>query len=221
MSAPLPGRFLRAPLRAIPVLAAAGLLGGCAVLNPAGWFHRQEGGVIAQQKGPLPGENKPYPNLATVPPAPAAPDLKALRQITSGLISDRAHARLLAEQAPLPDPSQPSTAPALFGVGSLPPPVPPPAGGGVASVSMPAAAPATAGPKPAPAATPVPAAAPAAAPPPATRPPTPPRKAPVAPVQSAALPPPSVPAGPPAPPSLAPAASQAMAAPAAAKPPAA
>ncbi len=157
-------------------LALVGLLGGCAVLDPAGWFHRQEGGVIAQQKGPLPGQGQPYPNLATVPPPPAAPDLAALQQISNGLVADRAHARLLAEAAPLPDPSRPSTAPALFGVGSLPPPAPPPAGG-MASASM--------------AAVTAPPASPPAAPPPAAspRPAAPPAKAPVTPVQSAALPP--------------------------------
>ena len=158
-------------------LALAGLLGGCAVLDPAGWFHSQEGGVIAQQKGPLPGEGQPYPNLATVPPPPAPPNLAAMQQISNGLVADRAHARLLAEAAPLPDPSRPSTAPALFGVGSLPPPVPPPAGG-TASASMAAV---TAPPAPA-----------SAAPP---RPAAPPAKAPVTPVQSAELPP-ATPAGP-------------------------
>ncbi|MBW4091611.1 MAG: hypothetical protein HIU82_10935 [Proteobacteria bacterium] len=152
-------------------LVLAGLLGGCAALNPAGWFHRQEGGVIAQQHGPLPGASQPYPNLATVPPPPAPPDLAQLNQINTGLMADRAHARLLAEATPLPDPSRPSTAPGLFGVGSLPPPVVPPAGG-MASASMDAV---TAPPAPV-------AAAPA-------RPPAPPAKAPVTAVRSAALPP--------------------------------
>lgn len=163
-----------------PALAAALALSGCAALNPAGWFHRQEGGVIAQQKGPLPGANQPYPNLASVPPVPKAPDLAALHAISAGLIEDRAHAHYLAETAPLPDPSRPATAPGLFGVGSLPPPVAPavapstaPSTG--ASAVMPAvtAAPAPAAPKPAP-------------------PPTPPAKAPVTAVHSAALAAPAV-----------------------------
>lgn len=168
--------------RAAAALALAALLGGCGTLDPAGWFHKREGGVIAQQKGPLPGENRPYPNLATVPPAPSPPDLKALRQITAGLVADRENAQLQAEATPLPDPSRPSTAPGLFGVGTLPPPVPPPAGG--LSATLPAVS------------TP----APAAAPPRKAAPPRPPAKAPVAPVKSAELaPPPAMHAAAPAP----------------------
>ena len=168
--------------RAAAALALAALLGGCATLDPAGWFHKREGGVIAQQKGPLPGENRPYPNLATVPPAPSPPDLKALRQITAGLVADRENAQLQAEAAPLPDPSRPSTAPGLFGVGTLPPPVPPPAGG--LSATLPA----------------VGSPAPAATPPRKAAPPRPPAKAPVAPVKSAELaPPPAMHAAAPAP----------------------
>ena len=168
--------------RAAAALALAALLGGCATLDPAGWFHKREGGVIAQQKGPLPGENRPYPNLATVPPAPSPPDLKALRQITAGLVADRENAQLQAEATPLPDPSRPSTAPGLFGVGTLPPPVPPPAGG--LSATLPA----------------VGSPAPAATPPRKAAPPRPPAKAPVAPVKSAELaPPPAMHAAAPAP----------------------
>ena len=193
-----------------PALAAALALSGCAALNPAGWFHRQEGGVIAQQKGPLPGANQPYPNLAGVPPKPPAPNLAALHAISAGLIEDRANAHYLAETAPLPDPSRPATAPGLFGVGSLPPPVAPAAAPEAgASAVMPAVtaapAPATAKPAPAP-------------------PPAPPAKAPVAAVHSAALaapaaspaapssvapgpaasgPLPAIPAAPPAPPTIA------------------
>jgi hypothetical protein len=210
---PAPGATRR--LTPAVALGLAGLLGGCAALNPAGWFHKQEGGVIAQQKGPLPGANKPYPNLATVPPPPQQPDLAALQHITSGLISDRENAHLLAESAPLPDPSRPSTAPALFGVGTLPPPAPPPPGTGAASASLPAVTTPAAPPHPEP-------------------PPQAPAKAPVAPVTSAALPAPAaasspaptvaaptVPAAPPPPPNLTQAGlpAAAPAAPAAAAPP--
>lgn len=182
--------------RAAAALALAALLGGCGTLDPAGWFHKREGGVIAQQKGPLPGENRPYPNLATVPPAPSPPDLKALRQITVGLVADRENAQLQAEATPLPDPSRPSTAPGLFGVGTLPPPVPPPAGG--LSATLPAVG------------TP----APAAAPPRKAAPPRPPAKAPVAPVKSAELaPPPAMHAAAPAPAAPPPAAPVAAAGP--------
>ena len=235
--APLRGRAVRGGV----ALGLAALLGGCGALNPASWFHHREGGVIAAQHGPLPGANQPYPNLATVPARPAPPDLASLNRVTEGLMADRAHAQHLAAAAPLPDPSRPSTAPSLFGVGSLPPPVAPEAG--ALSATIPAATAAPTAPAPAAAPTTAPTAAhttahataPAAAalsaplapisggpalPP---KPPRPPTRAPVGAVASTPLP--AIPTAPPAPPVLAgagtppPAASPASASPAAASVP--
>ncbi len=196
----------------------AALLGGCSI-NPANWFHQREGGVVAQPHQPVPGENEPYPNLASIPPAPTPPNKAELESIYNGLIADRAHAQYLAENAPLPDPSSPQASPGLFGIGTAPPP--PPAGAAVASLPAANAAPAAA-----PAPQPVPPAAAAPVPavpqPPATA--KAPAKAPVAAVQTtplpAAIPPapapsPSPPAptigtAPPPPPPIAPAQTAAL-----------
>ena len=224
--APLRGRAVRGGV----ALGLAALLGGCGALNPASWFHHREGGVIAAQHGPLPGANQPYPNLATVPARPAPPDLASLDRVTEGLMADRAHAQHLAAAVPLPDPSRPSTAPALFGVGSLPPPVAPEAGALSATIPAATAAPAApTAPPPTAAHTTAHATAPAAAalsaplapisggpalPP---KPPRPPTRAPVGAVASTPLP--AIPTAPPAPPVLAGAgASPAAASPAAASP---
>jgi outer membrane protein OmpA-like peptidoglycan-associated protein len=179
-----------AAVSAWAALASLGLLSGCASMNPVNWFHSAEGGTIAKPHEAPPGQNAPYPNLATVPPTPPAPDMAALQHITDALIADRTNAQHLAAAAPLADPSSPTASPDLFGIGTTPPPgPPPPAGAPGASASLPAAtappAPATPSAPPAPAAaSPVPPTAPqrvAAAPPP-------PQKAPVSAVQSAPLP---------------------------------
>ena len=94
-------------------------------MNPVNWWHNLEGGAIAQQRPPPPGANQAYPNLASVPPKPTAPDLKALDAISAGLVADRAHAEHVAAAAPLPDPSSRAASPGLFGVGTAPPPPPP------------------------------------------------------------------------------------------------
>ncbi len=48
---------------------AAGTLAGCSV--PIGLYHDVEGGAIAKSRQPPPGDNLPYPNLASVPQVPA------------------------------------------------------------------------------------------------------------------------------------------------------
>jgi len=137
------------------MLVMAGcVLGGCSTLssmNPVNWWHREEGGKIAEQRPAPPGADQPYPSISTVPAKPAAPDQDALKKLTDSLIADRTNAQHAAQSAPLADPSSPSASPGLFGVGTAPPPPPaiaaPPAaassGGGsagpsAASASMPA-----------------------------------------------------------------------------------
>ena len=158
-------------------------LAGC---SPANFFHQREGGEIAKPQQPTPGANQPYPNLASVPPAPTLPNQAELSAITNGLIADRAHAQYLAEGAPLPDPSSPQASPGLFGVGTASPPAPPslaPPPAGAATASLPAAT----APPPPPSAGTATASLPAAtAPPPA--PVRPPARAPVGAVQSTPLP---------------------------------
>src|SRR5271165_2623504 len=210
----------------LTVLMTAPLtLGGCSSqawssINPVNWWHDLEGGKIAEQRPPPPGADQPDPNLASVPPKPAEPDRAALQNIADALIADRTNAQHMAAAAPLVDPSSPSAAPGLFGVGSTPPPGPappnpPPNQPPGASATLPAAS---------------------AAPPPPAAPAAPPEKAPVGAVEAAPLaapaaptaeaptnggPAPASPAGPPASPSgatpappPAPAASAAPAAPA-------
>ncbi len=191
------------------------MLSGCSSLpgsmNPVSWWHDLEGGKIAEERPPPPGADQPYPNLASVPPKPAAPDRKALANIANALIADRTNAQQVAAAAPIADPSSPSASPDLFGRGSVPPPgPPPPPGSQQASATMPAAeAP------PAPAVPPAqgqasqPAAGGAAAPPPAKAPvgnvqstPLAPPGATAQPPDVAAAAPPSLPAAPPAPPNL-------------------
>ena len=93
-------------------------------MNPVSWWHDLQGGKIAEERPPPPGADQPYPNLATVPPKPAAPDRAALANIASALIADRTNAQHVAAAAPIADPSVPSASPALFGRGTVPPPPP-------------------------------------------------------------------------------------------------
>ena len=141
-------RFRRAPWLAL-------LLAGCsslpASMNPVSWWHDLQGGKIAEERPPPPGADQPYPNLASVPPKPEAPDRAALANIATALIADRTNAQHAAAAAPIADPSLPSASPALFGRGTVPPPSPPPPpGAGQASATMAAAdaPPAAASPSP-------------------------------------------------------------------------
>jgi outer membrane protein OmpA-like peptidoglycan-associated protein len=161
------------------------LLAGCSngpSLNPVNWWHGLEGGKIAEQRPPPPAADQPYPNLASVPAKPEAPDKETMKKLTEALVADRSNAHYAAEAAPLPDPSSRSASPGLFGLGTVPPPPPP--GQAAATASLPAAsAPSS------PAASAPPSAAPAA--PPASQPNTatapPPAAAPRKMVQSAPL----------------------------------
>jgi outer membrane protein OmpA-like peptidoglycan-associated protein len=192
-------------------VVGACLLAGCSStssMNPVNWWHRQEGGKIAEERPPPPGANQPYPAVGTVPAKPSPPDAEALKKLTDSLIADRTNAQHAAQEAPLADPSSPAASPALFGVGTAPPP--PPASAAApppAPAAAPQAAPAAPAPPPVASASLAAASAPPAPPaPPAAAPAPAPRK----PVQSAALeappaqaaaqaagPPPELPAAPP------------------------
>jgi outer membrane protein OmpA-like peptidoglycan-associated protein len=168
--------------RGAAALALAGLLGGCGFpkdVNPVTWWHNLEGGPIAAQRPPPPNATAPYPNLATVPPAPPPVDAAALKTMTDGLVADRANAEYAASLAPLPaNPVPPRPAP-----------VPPaPTGDDVSGATLPAvtAKPALSGPP---------------QPPPQNGPMTKVKAAPVAKVEQAPLasPIPNPPEAPPAP----------------------
>ena len=144
---------------AVPLLLAACSSFSQSSMNPVNWWHHLEGGEIAKQRPPPPGTNQPFPNLASVPARPAAPDKKQLAAITQGLVADRAHAEYMAAATPIADPSSPQASPGLFGAGTMPAPPPPgtatsapAASASLAAASAPPAPPAPAGapPRPAP-----------------------------------------------------------------------
>jgi outer membrane protein OmpA-like peptidoglycan-associated protein len=134
--------------------AASWLLAGCSTfpsMNPINWWHRSEGGKIAEQRPAPPGADQPYPNISSVPSKPEAADAEALKRLTASLVADRTNAQHAAQAAPLADPSSPTASPDLFGVGSTPPPSA--AAAPAASASMPAVTappPAASAPTPAP-----------------------------------------------------------------------
>ncbi len=190
------------------------VLTGCSSLpgsmNPVSWWHDLEGGKIAEERPPPPGADEPYPNLASVPPKPAAPDRAALAKIANALIADRTNAQHVAAAAPIADPSSPNASPDLFGRGSVAPPGPPqpPGNQQQASATMPAVeAPPAAGASPSQSQTSQPASA--TAPPPAKAPVGSVETTPLAPPGATAQPPavaagtpPALPAAPPPPPHL-------------------
>jgi hypothetical protein len=142
---------------AVPLLLAGCSSSSQSSMNPVNWWHHLEGGEIAKQRPPPPGTNQPFPNLASVPARPAAPDKKQLDAITQGLVADRAHAEYMAAATPIADPSSPQASPGLFGAGTMPAPPPPgtatSAPAASASLAAASASPAPAGspPKPSPA----------------------------------------------------------------------
>jgi outer membrane protein OmpA-like peptidoglycan-associated protein len=162
---------------AVPLLLAGCSSSPQSSINPVNWWHQLEGGEIAKQRPPPPGSNQPYPNLAAVPPRPAAPDKKQLESITQGLVADRAHAEYMAAATPIADPSSPQASPGLFGMGSMPPPPPagtptsaPTASASLSAASGPPTPPAPQGPPPKPQPAPRGAVQSAALSPPATAP---------------------------------------------------
>lgn len=100
------------------LLAWLACVSGCSnyhTSGPEAWWHEAIGGKVAEQRPPPPGNDDPYPNLATVPPKPPRPDSAAWNQMTAGLITDRIKADQAAALAPIPAASTPP--PALFSQG--------------------------------------------------------------------------------------------------------
>ncbi|MCH4091110.1 hypothetical protein [Acetobacter sp.] len=70
------------------------LLAGCQhrdlVDTTVDWYHQHEGGVIAQQRPPAPGQLDPYPRVGLTPTTPPSLPSPELRQsITNNLIASR------------------------------------------------------------------------------------------------------------------------------------
>jgi outer membrane protein OmpA-like peptidoglycan-associated protein len=132
-------RMAGAPAIGVVALGLAGFLAGCSsmpnALNPVSWWHGLQGGKIAEDRPPPPGDNDPYPNLGTVPARPAASDPKLRAQIADALVADRGNAQHDSAGTQLSDPSNPNSAPALFGRGSARPPAPAPSGGPSATLA--------------------------------------------------------------------------------------
>jgi outer membrane protein OmpA-like peptidoglycan-associated protein len=73
-------------------------------------YHNMEGGVIAEQRPPPPGDNDPYPNLGAIPARPAPPDIANEQRIADQLAAQRDAAERAAAANPLvPRPAPPPT----------------------------------------------------------------------------------------------------------------
>jgi len=116
------------PLLGMLLLSTLGACSNSGSFSPIDWWHRQQGGKIAEDRPAPPGADQPYPNLNTVPARPAPPNQDELNKLTAALVADRTNAQHEAQATPMADPSSPSASPGLFGVGSAPPPgaAPPP-----------------------------------------------------------------------------------------------
>lgn len=104
------------------MLLCLACVGGCSDYHnsgPEAWWHAAIGGKIAEQRPPPPGDKDPYPNLATVPPKPPAPNTAQWSQMTAGLMTDRLKAAQAAAIAPIP-PATAGTSAALPGEGPVP-----------------------------------------------------------------------------------------------------
>ncbi len=145
----------------LPALLAALLplaLGACArdpVQTPIAWWHGLQGGAIAQQRPPPPGENLPYPQLGTTPGRPVLPDALTRDRLREDLAAEREAAVRRAARNPIVVaqttrlPAHPAARPAA----SPPPPATAANATLVAAEPPPPALPAAAKPLPAPAAT--------------------------------------------------------------------
>ncbi|MBO0711628.1 MAG: hypothetical protein J2P47_10175, partial [Acetobacteraceae bacterium] len=105
-----------------PVCGCSSLPGS---VNPVDWWHGLEGGVIAEQRPPPPGADEPYPNLATVPARPAAPDRQRMGQISAALTEARANAQFAASTMPIQPAASQAGSPPTPGKPSTQPPPPP------------------------------------------------------------------------------------------------
>jgi hypothetical protein len=116
---------------------------------PIGLYHDAEGGAIAQDRQPPPGEDLPYPNLASVPaaPPPTAPGtqaaINAQVQRTGPDVSPasaQALEGLALPDAPPPIPGIAEPTPSAAAAASAPPPAPPapPVKGAAIALAFPA-----------------------------------------------------------------------------------
>ena len=91
-------------------------LEGCAknpiVSTPVGWYHGIEGGIIAQPRLPVPGEDQKYPYVGLTPTnAPPLPSLPLRQEITASLAAQRNLSEWQNSINPLPPPQIPPPPP--------------------------------------------------------------------------------------------------------------
>ncbi len=115
-----------APRRVAPgILLLPLLLGACEVpkeINPV-WIYDQVSGRADRARPAPPGLDRPFPNLASVPPRPEKPPLAVREQLSAALATDRTQSRSPLE--PRAGAAEPSFAPAP-GTPPLPGRPPPP-----------------------------------------------------------------------------------------------
>ena len=82
------------------VLAGLVLAGGCSWMSdPVTMWHEFQGGRLNEPRQPPPGQDAPYPNLATVPGRPQTDDAATRGRIAAGLVADRANAQYATTSA--------------------------------------------------------------------------------------------------------------------------
>jgi len=94
------------------LLAPAGCGGKVAPDAPLAWWHDLEGGIVASQRPPPPGEHDPYPKIATVPAKPAPTELATRQRIADSLAAerDRTKAQAALNLVPTTTPARPPPA---------------------------------------------------------------------------------------------------------------
>jgi hypothetical protein len=98
-------------------------------------YHGLEGGPIADQRPPPPGNELPYPQIGTMPTRPLAADLAAQQRISDSLAAQRDSAQAAAAQNPVkalppppappkPPPADPNASKVVVDAAQAPPPPP-------------------------------------------------------------------------------------------------
>ncbi len=106
------------------MLAALAACSGNTEEGPVGWWHQLQGGYIAQHRPPPPGQDQPYPWLATVPkrPTPVSPAIRA--STYAALAKDRSNANYEMKIDPIAEAGAKTTDQGLFAPAVPPKPAP-------------------------------------------------------------------------------------------------
>ncbi|OUI77758.1 hypothetical protein HK18_02980 [Commensalibacter intestini] len=118
--------FIYQPIFRYSLLMGLLSITGCAsnpiVKTPVGWYHNLEGGIVAEPRLPVPGNEKTYPYVGLTPTqAPPLPSPALRAEVTDNLTKDRTLSDWQNTVTPLeipkipPAPQQAVTAPANAG----------------------------------------------------------------------------------------------------------